>query len=194
VAASKEIEKVNLNNEWKLREVDDIVGDIKTWKKLYHNEKKHPLTGFFLDNYPKHLKDSKGIEVRPKLIQLRDAIRKEFPGAVIVANPGTNVPDEYVENKVADALIGSETTLENGLQQMEKLPNWVGQDNKPEYGILFHHSPKNDKWKELFGKNAVPVTKLNFLYVEDTAAGKNEWTKLTSFWKEFVTEVGKLGR
>lgn len=151
------------------RSPDEVLADVGKYQQFYK------IDGLFLDemdNTPGNLASYREIVRR-----VHDAI----PGGLVIGNPGTSVPEEYVRQGAADVLV----TFENDhkLDADAVPPPWVSSYPARRFARIVHTIPDVPAFRANLDR--MKSRHLGYVFLTD-ALMPNPYDRLPSFWSELV--------
>ncbi len=162
------------------RTTADVLADARRYTDWYS------VDGIFLDEM------SNQLAALPFYQTVAQGLRAARPGGLIVGNPGTSAPIEYLG--VADTLV----TLENGSGTYAGAASepWMATAAAQRQASLFYNVASADAMRALVGE--AKARNIGYVYVTDdrhvpgAPSAPNPWDRLPSYWPAELTAVASV--
>lgn len=162
------------------RTTTEVLADARRYADWYGVE------GIFLDEM------SNQLAALPFYQTVAQGLRAARPAGLIVGNPGTSAPVDYLG--VADTLV----TLENGTGSYAGAPTepWMSTAAAQQQASLFYNVASADTMRALVGearaRNVGYVYITDDRYVPGNPAAPNPWDQLPTYWAAELTAVSSV--
>jgi hypothetical protein len=170
-----------VNGRVVLRDRATIQAEVKRWLKQYPE-----IEGIFFDEYPSQLADL------AYCTQLRDDCLREFAAAkkplpMLICNPGTECPREFIDSATGFAFCAFENRPQG---DVVALPAWAKRGYQDRCGVLAYGVAQEDRAKLV--ENLLRE-QVGFVYVTDALERQpgvlNPWCRLPKDWDVLVKAV-----
>jgi Spherulation-specific family 4 len=166
-------------SDYARRDLQAVKADID----LYTNYFK--VDGIFIDEVTSNLED---LSYYHKLYQYIKTISPQY---LTIANPGTNIPENYITQPIADITVIFENTQKAWIAY--RPPGYI-KKYSPQHFAALVHSTSNRKLMKSTIDRAIKH-QFGYIYITDDrtdTADRNPWDSLPEYWQAQVNYVQKL--
>ncbi len=160
------------------RDIQAVKADIDLYTKYFQ------VDGIFIDEAASSIEKSNYYQ------QLYQHIKSKSPSYNVIINPGVNLAEKYLNQRVADIII----TFENYHKKWGEYKPVANKINSPhKLGALIHTTANRKLMKSTLDR--VVKNKLGYIYITNDStntSNKNPWDTLPEYWQAEVNYIQQL--